>query len=127
MTPKRGITIVWQERAHSCLTSTAKHGLKGTQKEEDDLTEFITVYENKDIDNEEVDCVQAITSGLLCKGMKFAASIEQHFLTNDPDIKRSIKFIRNHKFCIGKYQRDFPFFTSYMVSPYPKLTPVRKG
>ncbi|GFU55372.1 hypothetical protein TNCV_200341 [Trichonephila clavipes] len=52
---------------------------------EDDLIEFMTVYDDKEVDNDEVE-IQLLTTDLVCESLEFDASMEQQFLMHDPDI-----------------------------------------
>ncbi|GFV04991.1 hypothetical protein TNCV_1347391 [Trichonephila clavipes] len=62
----------------------------------DDLIEFMTVYDNKEVDNDEVEGeVQLLTTDLILEGLKFVKSMEQHFIIHDHNVERALKFIRN--------------------------------
>ncbi|GFT76811.1 hypothetical protein TNCV_1419411 [Trichonephila clavipes] len=72
--------------------------------DEDDLIECMTVYGNKEVNNDEVEGeVPLLTADLIREGLKFATNVE-HFLTHDPDIECALKFQRNLKFCVAGYQ-----------------------
>ncbi|GFW31290.1 hypothetical protein TNCV_2578711 [Trichonephila clavipes] len=60
--------------------------------DEDSLIKFITVYDDKEIDNEEVEGeFQLLTAYLFRKGLKFAIRLEQHVFTHDPGIELALK------------------------------------
>ncbi|GFU14872.1 hypothetical protein TNCV_3386651 [Trichonephila clavipes] len=72
--------------------------------DEYDLFEFITFYDYKEVDNDEIEGeAQPLISDLIREGLKFATSMEQHLLTPDSDVQRALKFLRNHKFCVVGY------------------------
>ncbi|KAI4477474.1 hypothetical protein M0802_014697 [Mischocyttarus mexicanus] len=58
--------------------------------DENDLIEFMTIYDNKEVDNYEVEGKgQLLTDDFIREGLKFATSMEQYFLTHDSDIMHS--------------------------------------
>ncbi|GFX91656.1 hypothetical protein TNCV_3682421 [Trichonephila clavipes] len=60
--------------------------------DDNDLKEFMTVYDNKEVDTGEVECeVRLLTADLIREGLKFATNMEQHFLTHDPVKKHALK------------------------------------
>ncbi|GFW96133.1 hypothetical protein TNCV_958461 [Trichonephila clavipes] len=64
--------------------------------DEDNLNELMTVYDNKELDTDEVEGeVRHITADLIRKGLKFDTSMERNFITHDPDIERALQFLRN--------------------------------
>ncbi|GFV55984.1 hypothetical protein TNCV_249801 [Trichonephila clavipes] len=72
---------------------------------ENDLIEFMTAYDDKKVDNDEVEgVVKILTIDLIREGLKFSTSMEQHFLTCYPIIERALEFKRNHKFCVASNQ-----------------------
>lgn len=72
---------------------------------EDDLMEVMAVDDREDINNDEVESeVQLLTADLIREGLKFATSMEQHFLAHDPDMERALKFQRNLQFCVAGYR-----------------------
>ncbi|GFU92172.1 hypothetical protein TNCV_2530311 [Trichonephila clavipes] len=73
--------------------------------DENDLIKFMTVYDNKKVCKDKVDGkVQSVKTDFIRKSLKFASSMEQYFLTHDPDIENAVKFQRNHTFCVSGYQ-----------------------
>ncbi|GFU59390.1 hypothetical protein TNCV_2299531 [Trichonephila clavipes] len=72
--------------------------------DEDDLIKFMAIYDNKEVNNDEVEGkIQLLTAHLTRYGLKFATNMEQHLLTHDLDIKRELKLQRNRKLCIAGY------------------------
>ncbi|GFS83750.1 hypothetical protein TNCV_610861 [Trichonephila clavipes] len=71
-----------------------------------ELMELMTVHDNKEFDNDKFEGeVQLLTTDLLHKGLKFASSIEQQFLTHNPDLERALAFKFNLK-DIKNYIKD---------------------
>lgn len=57
------------------MVSIVKHS------DENDLIEFMTVYNNKEVNNDQIkDEVELVTADLIREGLKFATNMEQHFL-----------------------------------------------
>lgn len=72
---------------------------------DDDLIEIMTINENKEVDIDEDEGEgQVLTANLIREGLKFATSLEQHFLANDPDMERVLQFQRKLKSCVAGYQ-----------------------
>ncbi|GFV42650.1 hypothetical protein TNCV_840051 [Trichonephila clavipes] len=93
---------LWQRVEAACTNSEKFED--SCSLDEDDLIGFMTVYGNKEVDNDEAEGgVQLLTADLIRKGLKFATNVE-HFLTHDPDIECALKFLRNLKFCVAGYQ-----------------------
>ncbi|GFV41073.1 hypothetical protein TNCV_2666641 [Trichonephila clavipes] len=67
----------------------------------DDLNEFKSVYDNKEVDIREI---QLFAADLIHEGLKLATSSEQHFLSHDLEVEHAIKFPSNLKFCVAGYQ-----------------------
>ncbi|GFU65040.1 hypothetical protein TNCV_2852421 [Trichonephila clavipes] len=89
--------------------------------DEDDLIEFVTFYDNKEVEEE----VKLSTTDLIREVLKFAACSEQLFLTHDPDIERTLKFQRILMFHVARYQELLG--GSYRCIPVaPKLQEPRQ-
>ncbi|GFX82186.1 hypothetical protein TNCV_4398451 [Trichonephila clavipes] len=59
--------------------------------EDDDLNEYMIVFDNKEIKGE----FRILRADLIHEGLKFATSMEQPLITHDPEIKSASKFQRN--------------------------------
>ncbi|GFX58594.1 hypothetical protein TNCV_417731 [Trichonephila clavipes] len=73
--------------------------------DEDDLIKFMTVCDNKEVGDDEVEGeIKLFTTDLIGENLEFATSMKQHFLTHEPvDIKRALKFQRNLMFYAAGY------------------------
>ncbi|GFS71412.1 hypothetical protein TNCV_5051191 [Trichonephila clavipes] len=68
-------------------------------------TPLRTYLKLHNVDKDDVEGeVHLLRADLIREGLKFAGSMEEHFLTHDPDIERALKFRCNHKFCVAGYQ-----------------------
>lgn len=62
-----------------------------------------------------------LASDLIRANLKVATNVKQHFLTRYPDLERALKFQRNPKFCVDRYQG------LYKELEKPKKTDANNG
>jgi len=81
-----------------------------THLDEDDLIQLITYDRKNDNHNSDMENDgenSELTSKLIDEGLKLGESMIKHFLDNDPDVERALKFQRDLKICLAGYQELF--------------------